>query len=136
MGLVTPYQIKSKNRTLLYGILLRLGIYEINSLHYCFKGLKERGIDRTWESCRTKIKGLKQSYLKAKLHNNTSGQSRSRFLHFDRLEEFLGSKPLTEPSCVVDTTDDMGAKGDTHMYMYYRKIKCSSLNVKSQKINK
>ncbi|XP_062616238.1 myb/SANT-like DNA-binding domain-containing protein 7 [Saccostrea cucullata] len=72
--------------------------------------LRGKGIDRTWESCRTKIKGLRQAYLRAKLHNNTSGQSRSRFVYFDKLDEFLGSKPLTEPSVLVDTTENVEEK--------------------------
>ena len=55
--------------------------------------LNDNGCKRTASQCKTKLHNLKRNYKKAKLLNNTSGQSRNTCLFFEELDAVLGTKP-------------------------------------------
>lgn len=69
--------------------------------------MKEHGYLRSWDSCRTKIKALRTAYMKAKLHNNTSGQERSKFSFYEQIDSFMGSRPIVEPNIVINAGSEI-----------------------------
>lgn len=67
--------------------------------------LKEAGASRTVEQIRNRWKTLKTAYFKAKIHNNRSGADPSNFPCFDKMEEIMGGRPLSN---VSDSGVDVG----------------------------
>ena len=64
--------------------------------------LNDNGCKRTASQCKTKPHNLKQKYNKAKLLNNTSGQSRNTSLFFEELDAVLGNKPSIAPKLILE----------------------------------
>ena len=63
------------------------------------------GIQKTGEQCRTKVKKLRQEYKKIADKHKETGQGRNKWKFFDKLNEFLGTRPATHPPKVLDTLD-------------------------------
>ncbi|KAK1904763.1 Myb/SANT-like DNA-binding domain containing protein 2 [Dissostichus eleginoides] len=59
----------------------------------CSVKLADMGIFHSANSCRDKIKKLKQDYKKIKDHNNKSGNGRKTSKWYDRLDALLGHRP-------------------------------------------
>ena len=76
---------------------------------YVFEKISERmksaGFERTIEQCRVEIKKLKGEYKKIK-DNQSTGQGRKDWKHYDALNEILGSRPSTQLLVIVDTLAD------------------------------
>ena len=58
--------------------------------------------NRTASQCKTKLHNLKLKYKKAKLRNNTSGQSRNTCPFFEELDAVLGTKPSIAPKLILE----------------------------------
>ena len=63
------------------------------------------GIEKTGEQCRTKVKKLRQEYKKLADKHKETGQGRTEWKFFDKLNEFLATRPATRPPVVLDTLD-------------------------------
>ena len=64
--------------------------------------LNDNGCKRTASQCKTKLHIVKLKYQKAKLLNNTSGQSRNTCLFFEELDAVLGTKPSITPKLILE----------------------------------
>ena len=64
--------------------------------------MREHGYLRSWDACRNKIKSLRVQYLRAKQQNNTSGQERTKFMFFEHIDKFMGTRPIVQPELVVN----------------------------------
>jgi len=62
------------------------------------------GIEKTGEQCRTKVKKLRQEYKKLADKHKETGQGRTKWKFFDKLNEFLSAKPATHPPIVLDNS--------------------------------
>ena len=82
------------------------------------KELQKKGIDKTAEQCRAKMKKLKVDYRKVKDKHNKTGESRSNWKFFDTMDAVLGHRPTTRPPVVLDTSeqpddyDEVGSEED------------------------
>lgn len=68
--------------------------------------LKAKGFNRSVEQCQTKLKTLRQQYIKIRDMMRRSGESpaiKAKCKHFDELDAFLGTRPATEPDGVIDS---------------------------------
>ena len=64
--------------------------------------LNDNGCKRTASQCKTELHNLKLKYKKAKLRNNTSGQSRNACPFFEELDAVLGTKPSIAPKLIME----------------------------------
>ena len=64
--------------------------------------LNDNGCKRTASQCKTKLHNLKLKYKKAKLRNNTSGQSRNACPFFEELDAVLDTKPSIAPKLILE----------------------------------
>lgn len=82
------------------------------------KSCKKKGIDKTAEQCRAKMKKLKVDYRRVKDKHNKTGESRSNWKFFDTMDAVLGHRPTTRPPVVLDTSeqpddyDEVGSEED------------------------
>ena len=65
----------------------------------CSVKLADMGIFHSANSCRDKIKKLKQDYKKIKDHNNKSGNGQKTSKWYDRLDALLGDRPSFSGTC-------------------------------------
>ena len=63
------------------------------------------GIEKIGEQCRTKVKKLHQQYKKLADKYKETGQGRTKWKFFDKLNELLATRPATHPPVVLDTLD-------------------------------
>ena len=63
------------------------------------------GIEKSGKQCRNKVKKLRQEYKKIKDKHNQTGEERSQWKFYDKLDEILGTRPATRPPVVLETLD-------------------------------
>ena len=72
--------------------------------------LKEKGIERTVEQCRLKVKKLRQQYIKVRdalRKSGSSGEEKDKFPWYDFMDTFLGTKPTSNPKDVVESYEEL-----------------------------
>ena len=65
--------------------------------------MREKGYDRDWQQCRTKIKNLKKEYRQTKDHNGQTGRGRKVCKFYRELDSILGHQPASVPAVLLDT---------------------------------
>ena len=65
--------------------------------------MRERGYERDWQQCRTKIKNLKKEYRQTKDHNGQTGRGRKVCKFYRELDNILGHRPASVPAVLLDT---------------------------------
>ena len=63
--------------------------------------MHERGYERDWQQCRTKIKNLKKEYRQTKDHNGQTGRGRKVCKFYKELDNILGHRSV--PAVLLDT---------------------------------
>ena len=65
--------------------------------------MREKGYERDWQQCRTKIKNLKKEYRQTKDHNGQTGRGRKVCKFYRELDDILGHRPASVPAALLDT---------------------------------
>ena len=65
--------------------------------------MREKGYERDWQQCRTKIKNLKKEYRQIKDHNGQTGRGRKVCKFYKELDSILGHRPASVPTVLFDT---------------------------------
>ena len=65
--------------------------------------MRERGYERDWQQCRTKIKNLKKEYRQTKDHNGQTGRGRKVCKFYRELDNIIGHRPASVPAVLLDT---------------------------------
>ena len=65
--------------------------------------MREKGYERDWKQCRTKIKNLKKEYRQTKDHNGQTGRGRKVCKFYRELDDILGHRPASMPAVLLDT---------------------------------
>ena len=65
--------------------------------------MREKGYERNWQQCRTKIKNLKKEYRQTKDHNGQTGRGRKVCKFYRELDSILGHRPASVPAVLLDT---------------------------------
>ena len=65
--------------------------------------MREKGYERDWQQCRTKIKNLKKEYRQIKDHNGQTGRGRKSCKYYKELDNILGHRPASVPAVLLDT---------------------------------
>ena len=69
--------------------------------------MREKGYERDWQQCRTKIKNLKKEYRQTKDHNGQTGRGRKVCKFYRELDDILGHRPASVPAALLDTGTTM-----------------------------
>ncbi|KAM7169754.1 myb/SANT-like DNA-binding domain-containing protein 2 [Macrochelys suwanniensis] len=69
------------------------------------KGMVEKSYNRDTQTCRVKVKELRQAYQKTKEANDRSGSEPHTCRFYDQLHGILGGDPTTTPPLSVDTCE-------------------------------
>ena len=65
--------------------------------------MQQKGYEREWQQCRTKIKNLKKEYRQTNDHNGQTGRGRKSCKFYKELDAILGHRPASTPSVLLDT---------------------------------
>lgn len=65
--------------------------------------MHQKGYEREWQQCRTKIKNLKKEYRQTKDHNGQTGRGRKQCKFYRELDSILGHRPASTPPVLLDT---------------------------------
>ena len=80
--------------------------------------MQQKGYERDWQQCRTKIKNLKKEYRQTKDHNGQTGRGRKSCKFYRELDDILGHRPASAPPTLLDTgTENAGtsnSSSDSH----------------------
>ncbi|CAH1258871.1 ZSCAN29 [Branchiostoma lanceolatum] len=74
--------------------------------------MREEGYPRSSKQIKVKLRGLKAKYRKAKQNNNRSGSARASCPLFEELDAVLWTRPSTNPTYLLETTNQESASSD------------------------
>ena len=65
--------------------------------------MQQKGYERDWQQCKTKIKNLKKEYRQVKDNNGQTGRGRKTCKFFKELDYIFGHRPASAPDVLLDT---------------------------------
>ncbi|CAH1277264.1 Hypp9531 [Branchiostoma lanceolatum] len=74
--------------------------------------MREEGYPRSSKQIKVKLRDLKAKYRKAKQNNNRSGSARASCPFFEELDAVLWTRPSTNPTFLLETTNQESASSD------------------------
>jgi hypothetical protein len=77
--------------------------------------MREKGYERDWQQCRTKIKNLKKECRQTKDHNGQTGRGKKICKCYGELDSILGHRPASVPAVLLDTgtTNNSGSSTES-----------------------